>query len=329
MRIKIDPAGLDLIFTTAKLRGLATKQIAEELHVSSRSITDWKKGKYSVEKTKFEKLIKITGLKKSELEFIEIEDFWQNSYAGKKGSQVRQRRHGDLATAEGRKKGGQNSYKKRAYVKNDIFERKKILYPKASEDLAEFAGIMIGDGTITKYQVSVALNSETDIEYSKHVSSLFKKLFGVETKILKRKNSNCITVTASSVELVNFLIYTGLLKGHKIRQGLDIPSWVQNDHLFSRACLRGIFDTDGGVYQEIHKYKDRKYCYTRLSLVSASENLRNSIFRIFCELEINSKIRNNRSVNIERLTDIQTYFRVIGSSNPKHLSRWKQFGGVG
>ncbi len=46
-------------------------------------------------------------------------------------------------------------------------------------------------------------------------------------------------------------------------------------------------------------------------------------------LGIGAKIRGNRAVTIERFTDIQEYFRIVGSSNPKHVRRFAQFGGVG
>jgi len=46
-------------------------------------------------------------------------------------------------------------------------------------------------------------------------------------------------------------------------------------------------------------------------------------------LGIKSKIRGERVVSIEHFTEIQKYFTIVGSSNPKHVRRFISFGGVG
>jgi hypothetical protein len=140
--------------------------------------------------------------------------------------------------------------------------------------------------------------------------------------------SNCLVITASSIELVEFLVYCGLPMGNKIKQNLDIPIWILEDKYLSLACLRSIFDADGCVFLERHKIKEKTYPYPRLSFFSASHNLRSSIYEVLLDLDFQPKIRNNRSVNLERRSDISMYFSMIGCSNPKHLHRWDTFGEV-
>lgn len=235
----------------------------------------------------------------------------------------------DLGSYESRRRGGMNSYQSRKDLPNDIFTRNKITVPKPSSELAEMIGILIGDGCLTKYQVSISTNAVDDKEYGIFIGQLMARLFNLKPTFKTRGDSHCLTITISSIELVLTLQRMGLNVGHKIRQGLDIPPWILENKAYSIACLRGIFDTDGGIFIERHTYKDVNYEYPRMSFVSASSSLRDSIFKTLSSLGFGGKIRGNRSVNLERRHDIDLYFRLIGTSNPKHLKRYMQFGGVG
>lgn len=233
-----------------------------------------------------------------------------------------------LGTIESRRKGGMASYEARRYG-HDIFTRKTIRKPRKSLLLAEFFGIMIGDGSVSKYQVSISFNLKDDREFATYVAKLIYTLFGISARILIRVRYNCLVLVTSSVELSNFLVSNGLPLGDKIRAGLDIPNWIKDDINYTKACLRGIFDTDGGVYQEIHKYKTRKYAYVRMAFVSASPFLVRSLSESLKLLGLHPKVRGERRVTIERFTDVEEYFRMVGSSNPKHVRRIAIFGGVG
>ena len=184
---------------------------------------------------------------------------------------------------------------------------------------------------MTKYQVTISTNFVDDYEYTMFIAKLINQLFYLKPTLSKRKNMDCITVTISSVELVKYLMTKGVLLGDKIKQGLDVPAWVQHDKQYAKACIRGIFDTDGCIFQEKHNFGHKTYSYPRWSIVSSSPYLRESVCRILKDLEFSPKIRNNRSVNLESLVDISKYFkRVIReTNNPKHLGRFRKFGGVG
>ena len=110
---------------------------------------------------------------------------------------------------------------------------------------------------MTRYQVSIALSSLVDEEYCKFVMELIQNLFGLQPKLFKRKNSNCLVIVVSSVALVEFLAQNGILQGDKIRQNLDIPNWILTDNEYAKACIKGIFDTDGCIFQECHTIKQK------------------------------------------------------------------------
>jgi len=320
---------LALLFKSLSNVGYNIIKTALTLNVSPRTVRDWRRGKFTIPKEHFDVLVSIVNIDVDTLAPEELSDWWNTSLAGKKGGDSYIEKYKSLGTLDSKRAGGLISYKKRMSKTDDIFTRKVINVPNESCLLAEFIGIMIGDGSITKYQASIALNIETDIEYSVYVGSLICELFGIIPTYQRREESGCMVIVVSSIELTDLLISFGLPMGDKLKAGLDIPDWIRLDLNYSKACLRGIFDTDGSIFQEIHKFGTKQYAYPRMAFVSYSEPLRETIFEKLCEIGLLAKIRNNRNVTIERFTDIEKYFRIVGSSNPKHIRRYARFGGVG
>src|SRR4051812_36419732 len=59
--------------------------------------------------------------------------------------------------------------------------------PDKSTNLAKFIGMCLGDGYISKYQVSITLNSLADKEYLPYVLNLITKLFtGASISIIRK-----------------------------------------------------------------------------------------------------------------------------------------------
>src|SRR3989344_4752940 len=96
--------------------------------------------------------------------------------------------------------------------------RKKIILPKHSSLLAEFFGIMIGDGGINNlWQANISLNSIKDVAYSKYILNICQKLFGIKPAIHKRKSTNTLILSLASVSIVDFLVESGLVRGNKLK----------------------------------------------------------------------------------------------------------------
>jgi hypothetical protein len=143
-----------------------------------------------------------------------------------------------------------------------------------SEELAEFMGIMLGDGGITSTQFSITLNSIADASYIEYVRNLLRLLFGVDAYIGKRKEANAVVFTLSGVRLITFLKTCGLKVGDKVRNQVDVPQWVKDSTVFSRLCLRGLMDTDGGVFRHTYKVNGKNYCYLKTCFTNMSQPLR-------------------------------------------------------
>lgn len=243
--------------------------------------------------------------------------------------------------------GGNATYKKYGAVGGDVSRRKEqwqkwwdnggqkrlpssfraieIKKPRKSTDLAEFIGIMLGDGHIAPSQVTITLNATSDTLYIQYVAHLIKKLFDITPSLFKRESMNAVVIIISRKKLVEFLGNVGLCPGNKTRQQVDIPDWVKKSQTFSKACVRGLVDTDGSVINECHTIKSKRYCYKRLAFTNASQPLLLSVFKILEGLDFSPKMRNNRRVQLENNEEIGRYFKTINTSNPKHLARFNEF----
>jgi hypothetical protein len=119
-----------------------------------------------------------------------------------------------------------------------------------NEELAEFAGILLGDGSINiypkinHYRLKITLNSNED-KYANYVQSLFFKLFNYELKLSYRKNENTLDLLCFNRKIIRQLIQIGFVYSPKWNRA-TIPEQFMNKEL-GRYVLRGYFDTDGCV----------------------------------------------------------------------------------
>jgi hypothetical protein len=84
-------------------------------------------------------------------------------------------------------------------------------------------------------------------------------------------------------------------------------------------------DTDGCIFMERHKVKDKIYSYPRISFVSRSKPLRESVHQILAQAGFSPKVRSERAVTLEKRKDVTRYFESIGTHNPKHQNRFIEF----
>lgn len=244
---------------------------------------------------------------------------------GRKGGLARAALYGNLGTPKGRRKGGLNSIK--THNKNNTgFKILKIItLPGHSARLAELIGIFMGDGHIGLYQVSVVTNSETDFQHALFVKALIEDLFKVQVSLSNRREKKACEIVVSSKSVCHFFVSQGIPQGNKITLGLRIPDWIPKKILYRKAFIRGLFDTDGCVYLDTHRY--RKKVYKNLGMAFANQSLPLlSFFKETLELlGFHPTQKTKFRVFLRRREDIRRYFNLIGSSNEKHLMKARQY----
>ena len=212
------------------------------------------------------------------------------------------------------------------FKQHSITQPASFRKPEFSEDLAEFVGIVLGDGATSERQIAITLHRVTDKEYLRFVRKLIRSLFRVPVGVYRMLHALADTVIISRTGLVRHCTENlGLKKGHKIRQQVDIPLWVKKNLHYSTACLRGLMDTDGCVI--IHRYNSngKIYTYKKMAFTSMSSPLLRSVGDILSQLDIKYRVTNNGyDVRIEATEQVKRYFEKVGTHNPKHLKRYRQ-----
>ena len=313
------------IFRIRKILNLSNEKLARILGISSRTVRDWQKEKFSMSLGAIKILCQ--KIKQPIPRDIKIKSrYWYVASGSSAGGLAVIKKYGYIC--------GDPEYRKRKWRewwdKIGKFREHSIIgsfisikKPDYSGDLAEFVGIVLGDGGLTRGQLVITLNCVDDLEYSNFVADLLFKLFGFLPSRKIRKNSKVILIRASRVDLTRFCQKIGLKLGNKIKQQVDIPDWIKNNPDFKRFCLRGLVDTDGSLI--IHKYKSKgkSYVYKKIGFTSRSSPLLKSVSKTLNELNIKHRFGNNFDIRIEAKNDVEKYFNLVDSHNPKHLKRYR------
>ena len=302
--------------------------IAHICGICERTLRDWRREKFYMKYEAAQALSKETSIPLRYPKEI-LPDHWNVQRIASIGAKRKYAIYGNPGTAEGRKKGGINSQRKFRenpdYAKRlGVKIRKPIRKPKNSSALAEFIGILLGDGGITDHQVTIAFNRETDKRHSVYTQKLLKRLFGIPSSIISRrfKNDKSDRIAVYSVNLVEFLLKKGLKAGNKIYAGIDIPPWIKNKNEYRLSCIRGLVDTDGSFYFYKHRVNGKTYNNFAICFTNYSAPLLSSVYKIFKEIGLQPSLTNQR-LYLHRKKDIEIYIALIGSHNPKHISKYK------
>ncbi|MDP2788761.1 MAG: LAGLIDADG family homing endonuclease [bacterium] len=304
--------------------GLSNKELASLLGVHVRTLADWKRRKFLLPEKVAEFLFKRTGVKIPESKKL-VDQFWYTKKGGKMGAEAVLKKYGRLGgDPKARKIAWLKWWQKTGKFKKwKMLDRKPIAKPGKNVELAEFVGIMLGDGGMTKNQVTISLNRETDADYMIYVNELVSKLFKVTPSFREDKNSLATDIVVSRMDLVDFCKSIGLKVGNKVKQQVDIPGWVKNNKQFLRVCIRGLVDTDGSVFEHKYRVGGKLYRYKKIDFSSCSKPLLNSVFMFLKNLELRPRIvKDGKKLRIESIDTVKKYMEVVGTSNKKHLNRY-------
>lgn len=314
------------IIEAKKKLGLTWNELAKILGISTRNLIDWKNEKISMPLYGVKTICQKT--RREIPNDIKIRDrFWYARKGAKLGGLSVYKKYGHIGgNPEIRKKKWREWWEKTGKLNPNLLPNKTLSFkvPRKSEGLAEFAGIMLGDGGISKYQITITLHDKDDFQYSIFVAKLMEELFGVKPSVYHDKKDSVNTLAISRVNLVKFLKdEVGLKVGNKIRQKADIPKWIKQNNRFCGACMRGLMDTDGCLVINKYKVNNKEYCYKKLNFCSASFSLISSVIKILRIFDFNPRLSHNgRNIWIDEQKEVERYLKIIGSNNPKHIERY-------
>lgn len=326
MRVKLSKSDLGLLFDRLFRLGLSNTYIASELKVPPRTFSDWKSGKSSLPDYAYDYLIKISDIPAKELAPEIVKDYWHVREAGRLGAREYRRLYGNPATEEGRRKGGLNSLNAHIRLQTKFQQPHTINRPRPSQLLAEMVGIIVGDGHLSEYQVTVTTNALTDLDHALFIKKVLEELFQVRASIAKREKDNTVTITVSSKRVVEYLKDLGIPQGNKIANGVTVPQWVSQRALWQKGFIRGLFDTDGCIYLDKHSRGARSYKYLGWAITSHAPDLLLGVKTLLVGLGFSpSYAASQNSIFLRRGTEVERFFEDIGTHNPKHLVRYQTY----
>jgi hypothetical protein len=142
--------------------------------------------------------------------------------------------------------------------------------------------------------------------------SLISKLFGVTPTTYRRKKERVFEIAISGVNLVEYLVRKGLKVGNKVRLQVGVPEWVWLKPQYTKACLRGLIDTDGSFINHRYRVKRREYRYLKIAFENRSEPLLDFVYRGLEQLGFSPK-REHHKVWLYSQSEAKRYLRDIGT----------------
>ncbi len=145
----------------------------------------------------------------------------------------------------------------------EIMDHSIMSVGKSSEPLirldtvenSDLIGIMVGDGSLSKYgarsyYASITLNKEDDRAYFYYVKKKIDEIFGPD--VFKEKDderNKAVELICSRAEVHEALTHMGLKPGNKIENNPHLPPEIlnSNDEQAQIDCLREMTDTDGSI----------------------------------------------------------------------------------
>lgn len=120
----------------------------------------------------------------------EREEWWSGRVNGKEAARIKFEKYGYYGklTSKDRAKGGRATQKKLSqnpeyYRSLGLKVKNNFTVPERSESLAEFLGIVLGDGGLTKDQCQISLHLRDDKQYADYLTKMIETLFGYTPSI--------------------------------------------------------------------------------------------------------------------------------------------------
>lgn len=313
----------EFLLQVAQKSGLSLNELAKLSGTVPRNYRDWLREKINIS-------LKATEIfcGRFEIDLPESKEAlvarWKEARlrASKVGGFAHFQKYGSPGTPEGRSKGGRRALAVMRR-KGIIPLAKEFMTPRFyTEQLAEMVGILLGDGSLTQSQTTITLNGEADKDYVPFVKGLGEELFAAEPKFYPRNDSKAVTLCYHGVRLVEYLLKVGLVMGNKVQYQVDVPQWIKEDRQFAIACLRGLMDTDGGVFLHRYKVNGKQYVYKKICFSNRSLPLLYFVADTLTSLGLSPKVVDkvvNKKLWLYNKDEVERYLALVGTHNPRLL----------
>ena len=208
---------------------------------------------------------------------------------------------------------------------------------RPSEKLAEFIGILAGDGYMGSikpgkdHSIMICGHIKDDKDYLEYINKkLVDPLFGIRMNSILREKINNRLLKIQSQGLLSFLIAIGYKKKHCIVRS---PDWIWKKKSWVEHFIKGMFDTDGSI--SMKKNHGRFLFYPVIRIALKDDKLVRKIAKYLKEIGFTFWLGNESPLDkrtgkrykrtvlqISGYPNVITWMNLIGTSNEKNRKKW-------
>ena len=306
---------------------LSWRDVGKILEIPKSSFEKYRSGHASIPDKIFDKLVQIARIDIKERELVKLEDNFAQVKGGREAYKINKAKFD-----EGRLLGSKSLEKKR--------EIEKVIFDlDITTDICELTGTFIGDGCFNCYKnnlyhVEFAGDSRYDLPYyEKRIIPIIKNIVpDINPHLYYGHNmENSLRVVLYSKKMFIFIKdFLGFSPGKKTFDVKIPDKIILAGEEYMRATIRGIFDTDGGVF--LDKRKMYKTPYPRIFLQTVSKPLYDQLFTYLSkEFKIYTRFNEKRQIyiiEIYGINQIKKWMYLIGFSNERHLNKISKIASV-
>ncbi len=149
-------------------------------------------------------------------------------------------------------------------------------------------------------------NIKTDSPYASYLQDLLERLFDFRPSVTAVRRGSTVDLYITSTYLMKELRSIGIYSTNKVRDQVGIPDWIFLKAEYQRRFVRGVFDTDGSIYELKHFHA------VQMSFRNRLFRLLEGTRRILLNLGFHASTVSSYSVYLTRREDIRRYVQEIG-----------------
>ena len=287
-RVKFNPGVQRRFVLEVKQKsGLTWQKLADAMGVSEYTIrVDWRTENTTIPLSYTKKLLELSPFE----EWVQIEKEWVEKILPKNWGQLK------------------------AGIKN----KKLIKIPQKNENLAELFGVVLGDGNLSPKTLTIT-GHICEKEHHRYIANKIKNLFGLTASTYDAKTCKATHLKVNSVELIRFFQSNGFKVGDKIINKISLPRWIFEKDEYVCGALRGLLDTDGGIYQ-----KQKKYKRAIIEFQTESPQIRANLYELLRKVGFHPS-KSDVNVRVQTQSEVRRFLYLVGCANPKNIMRCKYF----
>ncbi len=164
-------------------------------------------------------------------------------------------------------------------------------------DLAELIGMVLGDGSIHKYErtegLAIILPTSNPGQIDRY-AKLIETVFGKKPSVIKRKTSNCVAVKIYQKNISSRL---GVPIGKRRNAVIVVPRWIARRREFVIRYLRGLYEAEGcfSIHLPTSTYK--------LQFANRNMSMLDNVFNLMLDLGFHVH-RSKYQIQLSRMAEV-------------------------